>query len=68
MTGLETAGIIVAIVFMGLFMLTFLVVLIVALRVLRRVNRVVDSAQAKVDIVKEIPLIGKKVFRAAKKK
>ncbi len=68
MTGLETAAIIVAIVFMGVIMLTFIVILFAVLAATRKVTKLTRTAQAKVDMVKDIPYIGKRMFKAFKKK
>ena len=67
MSGLETATDILAIIFMSTITLTFLAFLVIALVLKRKVGRLIDSVQEKVDIVRDLPIIGKRVFRAAKR-
>lgn len=67
MTGLETAAVIVAIVFMGIIMLTFLVIMIAVLVVTKKTSRFIQSAQIKLDLISDLPNIGKRMFRTFKK-
>jgi hypothetical protein len=64
MTGLETATLIVGLVTMGLIILYTIVLLMVTLMLYRKISKTQAEVQEKLDMLSNIPSVGKMLFRA----
>jgi threonine/homoserine/homoserine lactone efflux protein len=67
MTGLQTATDIVAIVCMGVITITWFALLILAFVVRRKLNRMFDSLEELMDIVRGVPFIGKRMLSVVRR-
>lgn len=68
MTGLQIATDVVAIVCMSVITITWLVFLALAIAVRRKVNRLLDSAEGVIRVVRNLPFIGRQLFGALKRR
>ena len=68
MTGLQTATDIVALVFMGIIILYALGMLVISLMVMKKINRAVNALEDRLDSLRELPFIGRRIFNSFKKK
>jgi len=67
-TGLQIATDVVAIVCMSVITITWLVFLALAIAVRRKVNRLLDSAEGVIRVVRNLPFIGRQLFGALKRR
>lgn len=68
MTGLQTATDIVALVYMGVMLLLVLVLLITGLVIKRKIARTQANIQAKLDLARHIPYVGRWLFTSSRGK